>query len=175
MKLITIFIALFIFSKSAMALTYRFQCVGNRGGVSVSLYTSKDQKRLFMNYNNSLGAKDFPFYEGTVTKLSLPYINIAAKELSSIDYQALLSWPVENCTFNKEKPLLVECNGAATFLIPENTTLESYTLITSTIKEESLTSKYDIFKIRWGIEGEEYHHSIAMPFDPKFCQAEYLP
>lgn len=175
MKFLTTIFTLILFSNNASALTYRFQCVGNRGGVSVAIYSSKDQKRLFMNYNNSLGAKDFPFYEGTVSKLSMPFIQIAEKELASIDYQALLSWPIEKCTFNKETPLLVECNGAATFVIPEKSSLESYTLSTSTIREESLTSSYDIFKIRWGIEGKDFHHSIAMPFDPKSCQAEYLP
>ncbi|MBC7537682.1 MAG: hypothetical protein H7281_02585 [Bacteriovorax sp.] len=173
MKYLSLVSFIFLISNSAFALIYRAQCTGNRGGVAVSIYTSKD--KLFMRYSNVLGAQDFPFYEGSVSKLAMPFIKIAQTELASIDHEVLLSWPVEKCTFSTANPLLMECNGAATFIIPEKSELKSFTFFTSIIKEDSLTSSYEIFKIRWGIEGLDYHHSIGMPFDPKLCQAEYIP
>jgi hypothetical protein len=157
---------------SVQAMTYRAQCIGNAGKASVDMYT-KDNV-LYLRYSSSLGAADFPFYEGAVSKNSLPFIKIAETELASLDHEVLLSWPVEKCTFNEERPLMMACNGAATFVLPEHTKLESYTLFTAMDKEQSLTYSYDIFKIRWGIEGEYFHHSLMLPFDPKLCWAEFV-
>ncbi len=167
-----LFLAALIISSQSYALTYRAQCIGNGGKLAVAFYSSND--KLFMRYSNSRGAVDFPFYEGTVTQASMPFVKIAEKELSSIDQEVSLSWPLSKCTFNEETPLLMSCDGPATFTIPENSKLESYTLTTTMTREESLSYSYDIFKIRWGIEGENFHHSLALPFDPKNCQAEYV-
>jgi hypothetical protein len=127
-----------------------------------------------MKYGNARGAVDFPFYEGTVTKASLPFIKMAETELSEIDQEITVTWPVEKCTFSEETPLLMNCNGAGTFILPEKTKLETYTLTTTKTVEESLTYSYETFKVRWGVEGENLHHSIVMPFDPKNCMAEYI-
>lgn len=164
-------LALIVFSMNAHALSYRAQCIGNGGKVSVVLYTHEG--KLVMKYGNARGAVDFPFYEGTVTKAALPFIKMAEKELAEIDQEVTVTWPVEKCTFNEETPLLMSCNGAGTFILPEKTKLETYTFFTAMTKEESLSYSYDIFKIRWGIEGENLHHSIVMPFDPNRCMAEY--
>lgn len=173
MKSLATFAALMltVFSMNAQALSYRAQCIGNGGKMAVMLYTVKDQ--LIMKYGNARGRVDFPFYEGVVTKASLPFIKIAESELAEIDQDVTISWPIEKCSFNEENPLLMSCNGAGTFLVPEKTKLESYTFMTAMSREESLGYSYDIFKIRWGIEGESFHHSIVMPFDPKNCAAEY--
>jgi len=156
---------------NAHALSYRAQCIGNGGKMAIVLYTDKD--KLVMKYGNARGAVDFPFYEGTVTKAALPFIKMAEKELAEIDQEVTVTWPVEKCSFNEETPLLMSCNGAGTFLIPEKTKLETYTFMTAMSREDSLSYSYDIFKIRWGIEGENLHHSIVMPFDPKNCIAEF--
>ncbi len=171
MRMALLFFLLLVLSTPVFALSYRAQCIGNGGRVAVAIYTSQD--KIFMRYSNSLGSADFPFYEGLVTKNSMPFIKIAEKELSSIDHEAIVSWPVEKCKFNEETPLLMSCDGAATFIQPEKSKLESYTLITSMTKESALSYSYDIFKIRWGIEGEDFHHSILMPFDPNNCQVDY--
>lgn len=170
MKILTLLCSL-LFLSSSYALTYRAECIGNGGKAAVSLYSSEN--KLFMRYSNSRGALDFPFYEGSVTLATLPFIKIAEKELSSIDQEVQLFWPLDKCTFNEANPLLMTCNGPATFLLPENSKLQSYTLITAMDREESLSYSYSIFKIRWGIEGEDFHHSIMLPFDPKNCQSEY--
>jgi hypothetical protein len=128
MKTLSLISLLFLISNSSFALTYRAQCVGNRGSVAVSLYSSKD--KLFMRYSNALGADDFPFYEGSVTKMTMPFINIAQSELSSIDHEVLVSWPIDQCSFSSTNALLMECNGAAAFVIPENSKLQSLTFST---------------------------------------------
>ncbi|AUN97884.1 hypothetical protein DOM21_11860 [Bacteriovorax stolpii] len=161
---------LFVFLiNTSHALEYRAFCSGNRGKVAISFYSSKD--RLYLRYNNLMGADDFPLYEGVVTKLTLPVIKIAEEELSSLDQEVLVSWPIEKCDFNDKDPLIMQCGGEAQFHLPLNTNLTSYTLITSRVKEESLTNVFDMFKIRWGIDSPDFHHSLALPFDPKLCQA----
>lgn len=170
MRPITLFLSMIALSFSAHASSYRAQCIGNGGKVAVILYTSQD--KLIMKYANSRGAVDFPFYEGTVTRSTLPFINMAEKELAELDHEIIVSWPLEKCTFSEDTPMLMSCNGAGTFLVPEKTKLETFTFTTTMTKEESLSYSYDIFKIRWGIEGENLHHSIMMPFDPKNCAAE---
>jgi len=162
---------LVVLSMNAHALSYKAQCIGNGGKMAIHLYTDKD--KLVLKYDNARGAEDFPFYEGSVTKAGLPFIQLAEKELSEIDQEVMVTWPIEKCTFNVENPLLMTCNGAGTFLLPEKTKLETYTFMTTMTKEESLSWSFDILKIRWGIEGENLHHSIVMPFDPSKCIAEF--
>lgn len=161
---------LFIFLiNTAHALEYRAFCSGNRGKVAVSIYSG--QGRLYMRYNNVMGADDFPLYEGVVTKLTLPVIKIAQEDLASLDQEVLVSWPLEKCEFSDKDDLIMECGGEATFHRPENTGLTSYTFITSRIKEEGLKNTFDIFKIRWGVDSSDFHHSLALPFNPAMCQA----
>lgn len=157
---------------TAQASSYRAQCIGNGGKLSLVFYTNGD--KLVMKYGNARGAADFPFYEGTVTKSSMPFIKMAEQELSEIDQEITVTWPVDKCSFSEETPLLMNCNGAGTFILPEKTKLETYTLTTTKTVEESLTYSYETFKVRWGVEGENLHHSIVMPFDPKNCMAEYI-
>lgn len=173
MQKILLFLFLILNAENSLALSYRAQCIANRGNVFFALFTKEN--KLFVKYNNAMGASNFPVYEGTVTKSTVPYLNIAFDELSSIDYELLLSWPVEKCSFSSINNFLVECNGPATFILPRESGLQSFNISTSVIKENSLSATYDIFKMRLGIEGKDFHHSIAMPFDPRFCQAEYLP
>lgn len=151
------------------ALEYRAACSGNRGKVSVQMYTSSG--RLYMQYSNATGADDFPLYEGVVTKLTLPIIKIAQDDLANLDNQVLVSWPLDQCKFNLKEPLIMDCNGVGIFHFPLNANLSSTTLITSKVTEESLTNKYEIFKIRWGIDDQDFHHSLALPFDPAQCKA----
>ncbi len=154
---------------SALALEYRAFCSGNRGKVALSVYSSN--QRIYVRYNNAMGADDFPLYEGVVTKLALPVIKIAEEQLASLDQEVIVSWPVGNCEFNSNDPLIMQCGGPAEFHYPTNTNLTSYTFITSRVTEQSLTSKFESFKVRWGIDSPDFHHSLAMPFDPKLCQA----
>lgn len=167
MKLFTIL--LLLVTKNSFAITYRSICAGNRGKVSVQMYSSGD--RLYLQYSNSMGSNDFPLYEGVVTKLTLPVIQISQDELGALDEQVLVSWELSKCRFNPKEPLIMDCAGEGTFHFPANTNLKSYTLITSKVTEESLTSKYETIKIRWGIDSPDFHHSIAMPFDPSMCKA----
>ncbi|MBC7715063.1 MAG: hypothetical protein H7177_17080 [Rhizobacter sp.] len=157
------------FMTSAHALEYRAACSGNRGNVSVQMYSKDD--RFYMLYSNAMGSDDFPLFEGVVTKLALPVIKIAQEELASLDEQVLVSWPLSQCKFNQKDPLILQCDGEGTFLFPKDSTLKSYTFITSHVTEESLTSKYGIFKIRWGVDSSDFHHSLALPFDPTLCKA----
>lgn len=168
MKLLTFFL-LFITTKS-YALEYRAACSGNRGKVSVQMYSSGG--RLYMQYSNAMGADDFPLYEGVVTKLAMPVIKMAQDELANLDDRVLVSWPLDQCRFNSNEPLIMDCNGVGLFHFPLNTNLSSTTLITSKVTEVSLTNKYEIFKIRWGIDGQDLHHSLALPFDPAQCMAQ---
>ena len=167
MKALILFF-LFMTSK-AYSLEYRAACTGNRGKVSVQMYSNKG--RLYMQYSNATGADDFPLYEGVVTKLTLPIIKIAQDDLALLDYQVLVSWPLDQCKFNSKEPLIMDCNGIGQFHFPLNSNLSSTTLITSKVTEESLSNKYEIFKMRWGIDGPDFHHSLALPFDPSQCQA----
>lgn len=167
MKYLPLLFAILI--NSADALEYRAFCSGNRGRVAVSLYSSKD--RLYMRYNNLMGSDDFPLYEGVVTKLTLPVIKIAQEELGSLDQEVLVSWPIEKCDFSDKDPLIMRCGGEAKFHLPEGTNLTSYNFSTSRVKEDDLTNSFDIFKIRWGVDSPDFHHSLAMPFNPAYCQA----
>lgn len=160
------------FAMNANALEYRAYCAGNRGKVGISIYSNKD--RIYLRYNNAMGSDDFPLYEGVVTKLTLPVIDIARDQLASLDQEVLVSWPVENCEFNDKDPLIMQCGGKAEFHYPQNTNLTSYTFITSRVTEENLTDVFKIFKIRWGIDSPDFHHSLAMPFDPKMCTAKLI-
>ena len=125
-----------------------------------------------MQYNNAMGAEDFPLYEGVVTKLVLPVIKIAQEDLSGLGEQVLVSWDLSQCQFNQADPLIMQCNGEGTFLFPIKSNLKSYTFITSRVTETGLNSKYDIFKIRWGVDSSDFHHALAMPFDPSMCSAD---
>lgn len=170
MKLLAVLTLLTLFSfSSAEALEYRAFCSGNRGKVALSIYSSN--KRIYVRYNNAMGADDFPLYEGVVTKLAMPVIKIAEEQLASLDQEVIVSWPQENCQFNSKDPLIMQCGGEAIFHYPTNTNLNSYTFITSRVTEESLTNKFESFKVRWGIDSPDFHHSLAMPFDLKLCQA----
>lgn len=160
---------LLLVTTNAYALVYRATCSGNRGRVSIQVYSSGD--KLYMQYSNAMGSDDFPLFEGVVTKLALPYIKIAQKELAGLDQQVLVSWDLSQCKFNAKDPLIMQCDGEGTFQFPTDSNLKSYTFITSRVTEESLTSKYEIFKIRWGIDSSDFHHSIALPFDPSLCKA----
>lgn len=160
---------LLFITTNSYALIYRAACSGNRGKVSVQMYSSGE--RMYMQYSNAMGANDFPLYEGVVTKNTLPVIKIAQDELGALDEHVLVSWELDKCRFNAKEPLIMDCGGEGTFHFPTNTNLKSYTLITSKVTEESLTSKYEIFKIRWGIDGTDFHHSLALPFDPSMCKA----
>ena len=164
------FIFLYILSFPAWSKNYKAFCSGNRGQVAISMATYKN--RLYVSYSNFLGAKDFPLYEGVVTRMTYPFLKIADEELITLEHEVQVSWPMENCQFSSHTPALMKCSGEAIFHIPKNSMLRSYTFGTSFIREESLTETYDIFKVRWGIEGEYFHHHIAMPFDPKLCSAE---
>ncbi len=171
MKILTLFSLLFsiLMAPRSFALEYRAACSGNRGKVSVQIYSSGE--RLYMQYSNAMGAMDFPLYEGVVTRMALPVIKIAEEELAELDEQVLVSWELNKCRFNAKAPLIMECGGEGTFHFPLNSDFKSYTLITSKVTEESLTSKYETFKIRWGIDTPGFHHSLAMPFDPAGCRA----
>lgn len=166
MKFLSLLFVLLI--NTSYALEYRAFCSGNRGRVAISLYSNND--RLYLRYNNVMGADDFPLYEGIVTKLTLPVIKIAQVDLASLDQEVLVSWPLEKCQFSDQDAMIMQCGGEATFHLPKNTNLTSYTLITSRVKEESLTNSFDIFKIRWGVDSPDFHHSLALPFDPTRCQ-----
>ena len=168
MKLISFLLLTLTFS--AHALEYKAYCSGNRGKVAISVYSSNN--RIYLRYNNAMGSDDFPLFEGVVTKLTLPVIDIARDQLSSLDEEVLVSWPIEKCEFNDNDPLIMQCGGRAEFHYPKNTNLTSYTFITSRVTEESLTNVFNIFKIRWGIDSPDFHHSLAMPFDPNLCQAK---
>ncbi len=168
MKLSSLLLTLLL-STNSYALEYRAACSGNRGKVSVQMYTSGE--RLYMQYSNAMGSDDFPLFEGVVTKLALPVIKIAQEELAELDQHVLVSWDLNKCRFNPKEPLIMDCGGEGVFHFPINSNLKSYTLITSKVTEESLTSKYDIFKIRWGIDSPDFHHSLALPFDPSTCKA----
>lgn len=154
---------------SAYALEYRATCTGNRGQVTVQMYSNSE--RLFMQYSNEMGAANFPLFEGVVTKLTLPVIQIAQDDLGSLDQRVLVSWPLNRCKFNQKDPLVMQCDGEGTFHFPKESNLISYTLITSRVVEESLTNKFEVFKIRWGIDSSDFHHSVAMPFDQSLCKA----
>lgn len=160
---------LVLFTTSTHALEYRAACSGNRGKVSVQIYSKAD--RLYMLYSNAMGSLDFPLFEGVVTRMALPVIDIAKEQLSALDEQVLVSWELSKCNFSAKDPLVIECGGLGTIHYPAGTDLKSYTFITSRVTEESLTNKFEIFKIRWGIDSPDFHHSLAMPFDPKACAA----
>lgn len=167
MKLLTLLTL--IFTTNTYALEYRATCSGNRGKVSLQMYSSSG--RLYMQYSNVMGADDFPLFEGVVTKLALPVIEMAKTDLAELDEHVLVSWDLNKCRFNPKDTLIMECGGEGTFHFPLNSNLLSYTLITSRVTEESLTSKFEIFKIRWGIDSPGFHHSLALPFDPATCKA----
>lgn len=158
---------------TASSFEYRAFCSGNRGKVALSIFSSN--QRIYVKYNNAMGADDFPLYEGVVTKLALPVIKIAEEQLASLDYEVMVSWPINNCEFNENDPLIMQCGGVAKFHYPTNTNLTSYTFITSRVTEQSLTNKFESFKVRWGIDSPDFHHSLAMPFDPGLCQASLKP
>jgi hypothetical protein len=172
MKLITILLALSTFT-SAYAATYRALCTGNNGRIAVVMQSYKD--RLYVRYSNAMGSQDFPLYEGTVTRATFSWLKEADKDLASLDKEVMVSWAMEQCTFNQKVPWLMQCGGEARFELPENSSLKSYTFATSIVNEASLTSNFEIYKIRWGIDSEDFHHHIAMPFDPRHCQASYVP
>ncbi len=151
------------------AVSYQLSCSGNRGRVSVTAYTAAD--RLYVLYNNALGAIDFPLYEGVVTRAALTYVKIAEQELSSLDYEVLLSWPINECEFKSTDPLLMKCGGSATIHRPENTPVKSFSFSTAHLTEAGLDNTFNTFRIRWGLMGENFHHFLALPFDPKHCQA----
>lgn len=171
MKTFFIFMTFFISTAQAASdgLSYQLYCSGNRGRVAISVYTSGD--RLFVRYNNSLGAVDFPLYEGVVTRATIPYVNIAEKELASLDYEVLVSWPVSSCEFKDQDPLLMGCGGESIMHLPKNSPVQSQSFKTAHLIEEQISNTFNIFRIRWGLVGENFHHFLAMPFDPAQCQA----
>ncbi len=172
MKRLLVCLALFftlLIESSFAAISYNLFCSGNRGRVSISAYSSNE--RLYVQYSNALGAIDFPLYEGVVTKSTIPYVKIAEKELASLDYDVLLSWPIFECEFSPTDPLLMKCGGAATFHRPENSPLQSLSFSTAHLFEEGLSNTFKTFRVRWGLVGENFHHFLALPFDPKQCQA----
>lgn len=167
-----IFILLFLIigttATSQAALSYSLYCSGNRGRVAVAAYTREN--RLYVQYSNALGAADFPLYEGIVTRTTIPYVNIAEKELASLDYEVLVSWPMEKCEFNGHDSDLMRCGGEAQFHHPQNSPVQSISFSTAKVTEEGLSGTFRIFKIRWGLVGENFHHFLALPFDPTKCQ-----
>lgn len=172
MYLLKIFLPISLITLSlstAEAFSYQLFCNGNRGRVAVSVYTQ--EQRLFVHYSNSLGAVDFPLYEGVVTRATIPYVKIAEQELSSIDHEVLVSWPLPQCEFNQAEPLLMKCGGESLWHRPENSPLRTVTFNTAKVTEEGLDTTFETFKIRWGIAGENFHHFLALTFDPSRCQA----
>lgn len=167
MKFITL--TSLLFSTLAHA-EFQFYCVGNRGQVALTAHTYKGE--FILRYSNAMGKKDFPFYEGTITKLALPYIREAEKELDVLDHEVIVKWPAEKCQIDKENPLMFQCNGEGKFSDPAHAHLKSYTLTSAIVTETNMSASYEIFKIRWGIDTENFHHSLAFPFDPKNCGAK---
>ena len=161
-------LALILFSSLTYA-DYQFYCVGNNGRVALSAHTKNGE--FIVRYSNALGAQDFPFYEGTVTQVSLPFIKNAQAELSALDHEVIVKWPEDKCEIDKERPLLFRCGGEGKFLQLEHAHLKSYSLSTAMVTETNLYQSYEIFKIRWSIEGSTNLHSLALPFDPKNCTA----
>jgi hypothetical protein len=171
------FLFLIFISLNLHAETYRAFCSGNRGQVGVSIYSSSDadgsNKKITLRYENNLGSDDFPYYEGIVTKLAVPYIEVAKKDLSVLDHEVVVTWPMEKCQFSEEQPLLIQCHGEGEVLIPKDSNLKGTSLSMAYVTEENLTATFNSIKMRWGIDSPNYHHSLGLPFDPKTCQAEY--
>lgn len=161
-------VILMTISSANAALSYNLYCSGNRGRVAIAAYTRND--RLYVQYSNALGAADFPLYEGIVTRSTIPYVNIAEKELASLDYEVLVSWPLEKCEFHETDSDLMRCGGEAQFHHPQNSPVQSISFSTAKVTEEGLSATYQIFKIRWGLVGENFHHFLALPFDPTKCR-----
>ena len=87
----------------------------------------------------------------------------------------MASWPISACKFSEKRPLLVSCNGPSDFQVPANAKIGSTMFSTTISREESLDYAYDVFRLRWGMDGENFHHFIVMPFDPANCEARYKP
>lgn len=170
--MIKYFIALFLLTSEAYAYTYKAACVGNRGKVSVAISTYKD--RMYFQYANADGAKEFPLYEGTVTKSSMVFIKLAEKELASVDNQLQVSWPAEDCNVSEKDHRIVECNGEGRVDLPKAGKLRSFAFFTTVVREEAIANTFETFKVRISLQGEDFLHSIAMPFDPRHCGVEYI-
>jgi len=159
---------LFIIVINTPALAYApFSCFGQNGKVQVSINQTEDS--YVLTYLNSEGRKNFPVYEGVVTRSAMGFINMGFKELFDIDKKLVLAWKKSSCQFSKENPLILSCNGEGRVLIPENQTLKSYILNTSISEEKSLSNTFHVFKFRLGLDSQSLHYSLTFPFDPKKC------
>jgi hypothetical protein len=171
-KLIALSTLTMMFSNLGMAATnYQLFCSSNRGRSALSIYTNN--QRVYVSYQNSLGAIDFPLYEGVVTRATIPYVNIAEKELKDLDYEAVVSWPLPQCEFNEQNPMLMRCGGESLFHRPEGTALQSLGFSTNKVTEEGVSNVYEMVKIRWQIQGADFLHFLGLTFDPSQCQVRY--
>ncbi|HWU44689.1 MAG TPA: hypothetical protein VN132_14655 [Bdellovibrio sp.] len=168
-RAILFFIPVIVFNSSALA-SYKADCFANDGRIQVEISISNG--RLYLNYSNYLGAVDFPLFEGVVTKGLLPLIKIAEKDLSGIDHELRVSWPLESCHFHETEAFIMGCQGKAQIHSPKKIDLAFYSLSANVVTEQTLDQTYKIYKLRWGVQGPGNYHFISMTFDPETCRVK---
>jgi hypothetical protein len=146
---------------------FQLFCGGNRGKVSIFFEQVKNKIRF--TYTNTEGQKDFPIYEGVVTPQTLPFIKLAQKELSKIDTKLVIEWNIEQCKQPTDDPMIFACDGEAQIVFPENIKIKSFDVFTGHLKEQTPTFTYEMIKLRLGLDSENLHYLVGMPFDPSQC------
>lgn len=164
------FLALLSPVSQAMVPPPSFSLVCSNSVAKMKLWTEDAHFRLRLE--DGAGFKDFPIYSGVVTPALLPMIERGSKDLSAFDGEVDVSWNLNRCSVDPNRPFLVSCNGLGEISIPKSApfVVSSFSTSTSQIERLDLSAQAVNFDFSLSSTGSVFSiYFLTFPFDRQHC------